>query len=189
MDRFSTNADARDDGTLSARGPFLLLILGAVILFAQDYQVLADGGIVQLQRLAGPLVITVFTAPAPAGPVDISIMIQDRNNMHPVLDAEVIVILQRDGGETIEAAAKREQSKNKLLYTALMLVPKAGRWEIEVTVLRKSEETRIGGTMTVAPPHHFLLTHWWVLALPPVTIGLFVINQWLKRRLKSGWKM
>jgi hypothetical protein len=191
MDRFSAHADARDDGALSVRRPLLLLCLVAVVLFAQGYQVFADGGIVQLQRSAGPFVITVFTAPAPlcAGPADVSIMIQERNSMHPVLDAEVIVILQRDGGETIEAAAKRVQSKNKLLYTALMLVPKAGRWEIEVMVLRKPEEIRIGGTMTVAPPRHFLPTHWWVLALPPVTIGLFVINQWLKRRLKSGWKM
>ena len=163
------------------------LSLMVVALSAQASPALADGGIVQLQRSSGPFVITVFTAPVPlrAGPADISIMIQDSDN-HPVLDARVTVILRREGGhgeggEAINAEARRGQSKNRLLYTALLSLPEAGRWEIEVAVVRNSEETRISGVMVVAPPQSFLLTYWWTLAIPPVAIGLFVINQWLKK--------
>ncbi len=188
MDCFSADADARNDGALNALRPLLLLSIVAIAFSAQGYHAFADGGIVQIQRSAGPFVITVFTAPAPlrAGMAEISIMIQDSNNQHPVLDAEVTVILQRGGGKAIKAEAKREKSKNKLLYAALLNLPEAGRWEIGVTVVKNSEEIGISGVLTVAPPHPFLLTYWWVLALPPVTIGLFVLNQWLKRRLKAG---
>jgi hypothetical protein len=170
--------------------PLLLFFAFFVFSFAQGYPAHADGGIVLMQRSSGPFVITVFTAPAPirAGPADIDIMIQDSKNHHPVLDARVTVVLSREGGETIEAEARREQSKNKLLYASLLTLPETGQWEMEGTVVRYSEETRISGVMMVAPPLPFLLAYWWLLALPPVTIGLFVINQWLKRRLKAGWK-
>jgi len=191
MDCFSTDADARDDGALGVLRPLLLLSLAAIAVFAQSYTVLADGGVVQMQRSAGPFVITVFTAPAPlrSGPVEISIMIQDRNNQQPVLDAKITIILQKEGCQAIKSEARRELSKNKLLYAALLSIPGDGPWAIEATVVRNTEEHRINGVLTVAPPRPFLLTYWWALALPPVTIGLFVINQWLKRRLKTGWKI
>jgi hypothetical protein len=184
MDYFSADADARTDGALTMSRALLLLSLVAVALFAQAYPALADGGVVQIQRSSGPFVITLFTAPAPlrAGPTDISIMVQDSNN-HPVLDAKVTVRLYGEGGKAIKAEAGREKSKNKLLYAALVNLREAGRWEIEVTVVRNSEEIRINGVMIVAPPRLFLLTYWWPLALPPVAIGLFVINQWLKSKM------
>jgi hypothetical protein len=165
--------------------PLLPFFAFFVFTLAWVYPALADGGVVQMQRSAGPFVITVFTAPAPlrAGPADISIMVQDGDN--PVLDAEVTVRFHREGGEAIEAEATRERSKNKLLYAALVSMPEAGSWEIDVAVVRNSEETRIDGVMIVAPPPPFLLTYWWTLALPPVAIGLFVINQWLRKTVGS----
>jgi hypothetical protein len=184
MDYFSTDADARIDGALTVLRALILLNLVAAALFAQAYHALADGGILQMQRSSGPFVITVFTAPVPlrAGPADISILIQDNNN-HPVLDAQVTMIIRRESREAIKAEARRGQSKNRLLYTALLSLPEAGRWEIEVAVVRNSEETWISGVMMVAPPQSFLLSYWWTLAIPPVAICLFVINQCLKGRI------
>jgi hypothetical protein len=163
----------------------ILLPLLPFFALAWVYPALSDGGVVQMQRSSGRYVITVFTAPVPlrAGPADISILIQDRNSHHPVLDAEVTMSLYKEGREAIRAEARREQATNKLLYAALVSLPEAGRWKIEVTVVRNSEETRLSGPMMVAPPLPFLLAYWWMLALPPVAIGLFVINQWLKRKL------
>jgi FixH len=165
--------------------PLLPFFAFFVSTLAWVYPALADGGVVQMQRSSGRFVITVFTAPVPlrAGPADISILIQDRNSHHPVLDAEVTMSLYQEGREAIKAEARREQATNKLLYAALVSLPEAGRWKIEVTVVRNSEETRISGVMMVAPPLPFLLAYWWTLALPPVAIGLFVINQWLKRKI------
>jgi len=182
MDYFSADADARIDGALTVLRGLFILNLVAVVLFAQAHPALADGGILQIQRSSGPFVITVFTAASPlrAGPSDISIMIQDSNNYRPVLDAEVTVSLCREGGEAIKAVARREQSKNKLLYAALLSLPDEGRWMIEVTVVRNSQETMISGPIIVAPQQSFLFACWWTLALPPIAIGLFVINQWRK---------
>ncbi|MBO0722965.1 MAG: hypothetical protein J2P41_19220, partial [Blastocatellia bacterium] len=70
--------------------------------------------------------------------------------------------------------------------SALLILPEAGRWTIEVTVRRNSDETRIGGTMTVAARESSLLANWWVLALPPATIILFMLNQWLKSRKRDS---
>jgi hypothetical protein len=163
--------------------PLLPFFAFFVSTLAWVYPALADGGVVQMQRSSGRFVITVFTAPVPlrAGPADISILIQDRNSHHPVLDAEVTMSLYQEGREAIKAEARREQATNKLLYVALVSLPEAGRWKMEVAVVRNSEETRISGPMMVAPPLPFLLAYWWMLALPPVAIGLFVINQWLKK--------
>jgi FixH len=184
MDYFSADADARIDGALTMSRALLFLILVAVALFAQVHLALADGGVVQMQRSAGQFVITVFTAPAPlrVGPADISILVQDSSNHNPVLDANVTVRLYREGGEAIDAEAGRERSKNKLLYGALLRLPEAGRWKIEVIVLRNSVKARISGAIIVAPRQPFLFAYWWTLALPPVAIGLFIINQWLKSR-------
>jgi FixH len=165
--------------------PLLPFFAFFVSTLAWVYPALADGGVVQMQRSAGPFVITVFTAPAPlrAGPAEISIMVQDSSNHNPVLDAEVTVRLYREGKEAVEVEAARGGSKSKLLYAALLSLPEEGRWEIEVIVVRNSEEARISGAIVVAPQRSFLLTYWWTLALPPVAIGLFIINQWLKRKI------
>ncbi len=165
----------------------LLLTFGATALLMQVYNGLADGGVLLMKQSSGALSIAVFTEPAPlrAGMADIGVLIQDRDSQQPVLDAEVRVVLHGKGGETIKAQATREQAKNRLLYAALLNLPEAGRWEIEVTVVRNSKEAKISGALTVAPPRPFLLTYAWPLAFPPISIGLFVINQWLKRRPKK----
>jgi hypothetical protein len=168
----------------------LLLSFGAAALLIQVSHGLADGGVLLMKQSSGALWIAVFTEPAPlrAGLADISVLIQDRDSQQPVLNAEVMVVLHRKGRETIRTQARREQAKNRLLYAALLNLPEAGRWEMEVTVVRNSEEAKISGVMTVAPPRPFLLTYGWPLAFPPISIGLFVMNQWLKRHPKGRWK-
>ncbi|MBO0798566.1 MAG: hypothetical protein J2P31_07065 [Blastocatellia bacterium] len=148
---------------------------------------LADGGVMQLHRSSGPFVITVFTAPAPlrAGTVDISVMVQDSRSQSPLLDANIVVSLYNEDGKAIKAEARRDLSRNKLFYSAIVILPEAGRWTIEVTVRRNSEETRIDGAMTVAARESVLLANWWALALPPAMIVLFMLNQWLKSRMNS----
>src|SRR5580704_8487001 len=79
----------------------------------------ADGGTVQLRQEAGDLVITVFTSPGPlsVGPVDISLLLQNRDGLEPVLDAKVSLILRTDdSGIELQARPTREQATNKLLY-------------------------------------------------------------------------
>ncbi len=145
-----------------------LLLVAALLAFSSRAQ--ADGGLVALHQEAGPFVVTVFAAPGPlrAGPVDISVLVQDRASGQPVLDG-------------VERAT-REVAQNKLLYSALINLPEAGQWELEVTITQGKETASILGQVSAAAPMPFLLSYWRSLLLPPIVIVMFALNQWLKRR-------
>jgi len=159
-----------------------LLLVAALLAFSSRAQ--ADGGLVALHQEVGPFVVTVFSAPGPlrAGPVDISVLVQDRASERPVLDAEVFVRLKSPGGITLVERATREVAQNKLLYSALMNLPEAGQWELEVTIKQGKEIASILGQVSAAAPAPFLLSYWRSLSLPPIVIAVFALNQWLKRR-------
>src|ERR1700688_1690651 len=96
------------------------LLLPLAVILAQA-TVWADGGTVQLREEAGDLVITVFTSPGPlsVGPVDISLLLQNRNGLEPVLDANVFVFLRENASAAeFQTRPTREQAQNKLLYAA-----------------------------------------------------------------------
>ena len=159
-----------------------LLLVAALLAFSSRAQ--ADGGFVELHQEVGPFVVTVFTAPGPlrAGPVDISVLVQDRASGQPVLDGEVFVRLSREGEITLVERATREMAQNKLLYSAVMNLPEPGRWELEVTITQGKETASILGQVSAAAPSPFLLSYWRSLSLPPIMIAVFALNQWLRRR-------
>ena len=144
----------------------------------------ADGGALQFTRSAGPFIITVFTTPSPlrAGPVDISLMIQSSENQEPVLDCVANVQLRKEGSRSIGSEATHQVSQNKLFYAAPLNVPESGVWELEVAIWHGDTSANVSGPITVAPPNPVLLGYWRSLAVPPVFISLFALNQWLKRR-------
>ena len=144
----------------------------------------ADGGALQFTRSAGPFIITVFTTPSPlrAGPVDISLMIQSSENQQPVLDCVANVQLRKEGSRSIGSEATHQFSQNKLFYAAPLNVPESGVWELEVAIWHGDTSANVSGPITVAPPNPVLLGYWRSLAVPPVFISLFALNQWLKRR-------
>jgi hypothetical protein len=149
----------------------------------------ADGGAVQFEKSAGPFVITVFTTPSPlrAGPVDISLMIQSRENQQPVLDCQALVELNKEGAMSIRSEATHEAAQNKLLYAAPVKVPESGLWELEVAIEHGDDSIKVAGEITVASSNPVLLVYWRSLALPPLFISLFALNQWLKRRSVKGY--
>jgi len=159
-----------------------LLLVAALLAFSSRAQ--ADGGLVALHQEVGPFVVTVFSAPGPlrAGPADISVLVQDRASGQPVLDGEVFVRLSREGGITLVERATREVAQNKLFYSALMNLPEAGQWELEVKIKQGKETASIHGQVSAAAPTSLLLSYWRSLSLPPIVIALFALNQWLKRR-------
>jgi hypothetical protein len=158
----------------------------AIALFACTMQMHADGGTVQFERTAGLFVITVFTTPSPlrAGAADISLMVQDRESRQPMLDCQALVQLHKKGAMSISSAATHEAAQNKLLYAAQVNIPEPGDWELEVLIEGSDHSASVTGPIAVASSRPFLLTFWRSLALPPIVILLFGLNQWLKRREK-----
>jgi hypothetical protein len=164
------------------------LLFPLVMILAQA-AALADGGTVQLRHDAGAFVITVFTSPAPlsAGPADISLLLQNRNGLEPVLDANVSLLLRGNApGSRIRVRPTREQAQNKLLYAAPVTFAESGKWQLDITILRNGERTGATGTIDVAPAPEKAASYWSYIALPPLMIVGFVVRERLIRRRKKG---
>lgn len=161
-----------------------LLIFASLIRAVPAY---ADGGTVQFQRKTGTYVITVFSSSSPVrvGPEDMSVMIQNRDDPHPLLDGKVSISVNHRGDPGVPTKATREQAQNKLVYAAIVHFPEAGHWEVKVDVQKGTEAFSVTGSVEVEPSRARLLSYWHWLAFPPIAILLFICNQILKRHLRS----
>jgi hypothetical protein len=168
--------------------PFKLL-LPALVILAQT-TAWGDGGTVQLRREAGDLLITVFTSPSPlsVGPVDISLLLQDRDSLEPVLDAKITLLLHKKATTTdesdvdFEADPTREQARNKLLYAAPVMFSQPGKWQITVTVLRNGKKTDSVEILEVMRAPGNEVSYAGYITFPPLMIGLFIFRERLIRR-------
>lgn len=164
------------------------LLLPTLLILAQALA-WADGGMVQMRQETGDLVITVFTSSSPlsVGPMDISLLLQNRNGLDPVLDASVsLVLVHADSNIEFHARPSREQARNKLLYAAPVIFSRPGKWRISVTVRRNEKEVAAAGTLEVTPAPGEAFSLAGFLAFPPVMVGLFVIRERLIRRRSRG---
>jgi hypothetical protein len=170
-----------------------LRTLCALAVFAAP--LFADGGVVLSRQESGPFAITVFAAPVPirAGPIDVTVLVQTRDALEPVLDANVSILL--DG---VTQIATRSQAQNKLLYAATLNLPHPGERKYTVCVkavhatfsrVNATEAActvTISGSFQVAGPAPPLAAYAFYLAIPPVFIAIFVLHQWLSRRSTPG---
>src|SRR5262245_4665046 len=96
----------------------------------------ADGGVVRAIERDGGLQISAFTSPDPvvAGPVDISVLVQDAATGAPILDSQVQVAItpRSHAAEIVTLSATTEAATNKL-FRACELELGPGRYEVLVT--------------------------------------------------------
>jgi len=190
-------------------GLFFLVAVAFVPRLAQ-----ADGGIVRARESRGPFLITIFTPSEVfmSAPVEVSVMVQDRETNQVVLDAAVELSLvqphdpmgqistsadasmtghmMRGDAKTMDkpstVRATRAQGANKLLYSADVIFPAMGDWSLHVSVRRDRGEATVDCTLPVAMSAGRLVDLWPYLALIPAAISLFAVNQWLRRR-SANW--
>jgi len=141
----------------------------AALLLLISPSLFADGGTVQLRQEAGPYLITVFTAPG-----DMSVLIQNRTTLQPILDADVEIRI----GDT-QLVATHQAVQNKLLYAVPLAAQEPGKLDFTVDVNRGSV---VSGTLNITQPAPMLASNWEYLALPPIFILLFAVREWLVRR-------
>ena len=168
------------------RGVHIAAVLAVLTLPAAT---LADGGLVRVSQVAGPFTVSVFTSPTPlrVGPVDISVLVQDAANGDVLDDAAVTVTLRpRNGTATpVSAAATRAQATNKLLYAALLPLPAAGAWEIEVAVTWRGASATLPFAVDADPPLPPWRAYWPYLTLPLAGIAVYALHQWLTLRRRG----
>jgi hypothetical protein len=150
----------------------------------------ADGGIVRLCEVRAGRRITIFTAPTllRAGPMDVSVLVQDVASGKPVLDLPIVVSAFPipDPRRSISAHATTEAATNKLLHAAQLNLPEAGAWRIEVIVEGAQQEAALRFDVVVAqePPPWLDMSLW--IGWPLLAIGVFAFHQWLSPCAKQS---
>jgi hypothetical protein len=158
----------------------------------------ADGGAVIKQQISGPYRVTLFGSPSPlrAGPADLSVMIQDAKTGEPVLNQSVAIDVKAALDSTSTAwlppccsmaksagtvTATHANAQNKLLYAANIVLPASGLHDITVQI-GDATAPSIESKIDVQPPSAPAASYWAYLAAPPLFIGIFALNQRLRRR-------
>ncbi len=166
--------------------PRLLRLATALAVLVVPAVVHGDGGLVRVSQTAGPFTVTVFTAPTPlrAGPVDVSVLVQETHGGDVIADADVSVVLRArdDPARQVRATALHEQATNKLLYAALLDLPAAGAWQVEVAVTHAGSTATLAFDVDAAPPLPPWRAYWPYFALPPFAIAIYALHQWLVLR-------
>jgi hypothetical protein len=169
---------------LSARPIIGLLIYSSFILSPASFA-RADGGAIRLRERAGNYQIAVFTSPTPfrAGPVDVSVLVQDAASRDLALEARVTIRLTAQGArQTLEYACTTDAATNKLFKAAVFQLPAAGQWDVEVVVDGPHGQTGVRFDVDAAEqlPRWFELWPWFTW--PAIVVALFSIHQALARR-------
>jgi hypothetical protein len=169
--------------------------------FAQGHSL----GIVRLREARGPFVITVFTSSelVSGRAADVSVLIQRRDSNEAILDAIVSFVFTPPPSSLLKGAepmcgqpglvttfgsqggrttipARREQSSNRLLYTAPVNFSLSGAWELDALVRDGADFATFTCEIPVDLPARPLAGLVTFLALPLLLAILFVINQWLR---------
>jgi hypothetical protein len=165
------------------RFAFRLLAVPALLLLPS--LAAADGGTLRLSEQKGNYRITVFTAPTVlrAGPVDISVLVQEAATGEWASEVQVTIKAVRRGspGVALHHPATTEAATNKLYYAATFDLPEPDWYSVEVSVDGVLGKAQVRFELVAAEP----LPSWlamlpWV-SWPVLAILLFSIHQLLVR--------
>lgn len=150
----------------------------------------ADGGVVRWSGKRDGVELTMFTSPNPlrAGPVDVSVLVQNAETGETIADTDVQVRLTpRDrAAPPIHTVATHADATNKLLQAALVELPAAGRWDVEVectTATAAGTRSNVARfSMEAGPPLPRWLSVWPWFTWPLAAILLFGLHRGLGAR-------
>jgi hypothetical protein len=143
---------------------------------------LGDGGRLRAYGDAGDFRVAVFTRPEPltVGPVDVSVLVQERSSGEAVLNAVVAVELSGPNGVAMSAPAGRHTT-NRLFYGATVdLAP--GAWIVTARIRRGDAAAESRATFAVGEAGARPIGAWPYLAVPPLAVALYAANRGLRRR-------
>jgi hypothetical protein len=159
------------------------VILGWLLLPIWCATAAADGGSMRLSGKRGDYHISVFTAPTPfrAGPVDVSVLVQDASTGNPMTQVQVRVRMTKSGRPALEYPATSETATNKLLDAAQFELPEPGRWQMLVQVEGLHGLALIAGEVQAAEPLARWQEVWPWFSWPALAIAVFCLHHVLER--------
>ena len=164
------------------RSTVFSLLLSSFILQPSSL-LLADGGTVRLSERQGNYQITVLTSPTPlrAGPIDISVLVQNADTHELVLDGQVTIkaIPRGHPAGAMSQVATTEAATNKLFRAAEFELREPGWWDVEVSIDGPLGNEHAQFEMEAAPPLPKWLALWPWFSWPALAIALFGVHQLL----------
>jgi hypothetical protein len=162
----------------------ITVISGCLLIGACCTRASADMGRLFLVERHGDHRISVFISPDPlrAGPIDISVLLQDAETGQPVDDAHVTVqVTSSDGsGRIIQAVATHAAATNKLLRAALIELPSPGSWDVEIAYIAGRNPARqLRFTIEAGQQMARWLTMWPWFGWPAAVVLLYGVHRWL----------
>ena len=160
-------------------------VLPVFALFMVASVAAADGGTLRLSEQKGNYRITVFTAPTVlrAGPVDISVLVQEVATGELASEVQVTIKAVRSGssGVAFHHPATTEAATNKLYYAAIFDLPEPGWYSVEVFIDGVLGKAQVRFEVEAAEPlpSWFAMLPW--VGWPVLAILLFSIHQLLIR--------
>jgi hypothetical protein len=145
----------------------------------------AHDGAVRMCERAGDYRLAAFTAPTPfrAGPVDITVLVQDAATGECVTPARVTLYLTaRGSGQVLEYPATSGAASNKLFHEALFELPEAGWWDVEVSVDGPHGPARARFEVEAGEARPRWRELWPWFGWPAVAVALFGVHRALARR-------
>jgi hypothetical protein len=169
------------------RAGVTLLLVSSLILQPSSLA-RAHGGVVRLCERAGNYQLAVFTSPTPlrAGPVEVSVLVQDPATGACTPGARVTVRLTAPvSGRVREYPATPEAATNRLFHAAVLELPEAGRWDVEVIVDGPQGPARARFPVEAGAALPRWLELWPWFSWPALAIALFGLHQVLVRRQRT----
>jgi hypothetical protein len=178
----------------------------ALVVILAPFVANADSGVVRTREARGPFIVSIFTPSEISRdlPTDVTVMVQRRDTGEIVMDAVVELNFMPPAGANLSPndvlcgpastmptaaparrasiRATRAQADNKLFYGATVVLRAVGEWQLRATVRQAREQASVTCALLVGIPARELRRLWPCLALPPVVVALFALNQWLRRQ-------
>ena len=165
--------------------PILILLLFSSFILHPSSFARADGGALRLHERVGGYQIAVFTSPTPfrAGPVDVSVLVQDATTGEFVPEARVTVRLTARGtGAVLEYPATTEAATNKLFRAAEFQLAEPGWWDVSVAVEGRHGPALVRFEFQADEPPPCWLELWPWFGWPALAVALFGVHRALVRR-------
>ena len=147
-----------------------------------------DNQVLRYKGVSPSLAVAVFAPPGSlaAGSSQISVLVQDRNTLEPLLDAKVDLTAQPANSSprlSSTATASHEDSENKLLQAADLDLPTEGEWTLRITVQREAVSDDFQLPLRVAGPEAGATSRWPYLVMLLVTATMLLAYVWRHRAL------
>lgn len=163
-----------------------ILFCAVLMIVSAATSALADGGTVRLSEEIGNLRVTVLTSPVPlvCGPVEISVLVQDRESGKLRPDARVKIALTPAGSERRKAFRRAEgtHAVNKLYQSVIFQVATPGEALVEVQVEGDGATVKVDCLAFVGPPRPGMNAYWAWIGWPAVPILIYSALEMRRQR-------